>query len=50
MFLAQAYLDTGNRQNAIKYLSDAREWVLRNGQQNLLPQIEQGLKSLGSAN
>jgi tetratricopeptide (TPR) repeat protein len=50
MFLAQAYLNMGDRQNAIKYLSDAHEWVLRNGQQNLLPQIEQGLRSLGSGN
>ena len=49
MFLAQAYFNTGDRASTRKYLNEARDWVLRNGQQqNLLPQIEQSLNSLGS--
>ena len=47
MFLAQAYLNAGDRANARKYLNDAHEFVLRHGPSNLMPQIEAGLRSLG---
>lgn len=48
MFLTQAYVNLGDRQTARKYLAQAHEFVLRKGPSNLLPQIETGLKSLGS--
>jgi tetratricopeptide (TPR) repeat protein len=48
MFLVQAYVNTGDRQTARKYLEQAHQYVLRNGPSNLLPQIESNLKSLGS--
>ncbi len=49
MFLAQAYVNSGDRESARKYLGEAHEFVLKNGPSNLLPQIEAGLRSLGSA-
>ncbi len=48
MFLVQAYVNTGDRESARKYLNEAHDWVLKNGPPGLLPQIEKGLKSLGS--
>ncbi len=48
MFLAQAYLNTGDRSSARKYLNDARDFVLRHGPSALLPQIEEGLRTLGA--
>lgn len=48
MFLVQAYVNIGDRESARKYLTQAREWVIRKGPANLLPQIEEGLKRLGS--
>ena len=48
MFLVQAYVDLGDRATARKYLEQARQYVLRNGPSNLLPQIESNLRSLGS--
>jgi tetratricopeptide (TPR) repeat protein len=48
MFLVQAYVNTGDRATARKYLEQARQYVLRNGPPNLLPQIESNLRSLGS--
>src|ERR1700733_8270619 len=48
MFLVQAYVNTGDRATALKYLEQAHQYVLRNGPANLLPQIESNLKSLGS--
>jgi tetratricopeptide (TPR) repeat protein len=48
MFLVQAYVNTGDRATARKYLEQAHQYVLRNGPSNLLPQIESNLKSLGS--
>jgi tetratricopeptide (TPR) repeat protein len=47
MFLVQAYVNTGDREDAGKYLTQAHAWVLQRGPSNLLPQIETGLKSLG---
>jgi tetratricopeptide (TPR) repeat protein len=48
MFLVQAYVDTGDRASARKYLEQAHEYVLHKGPSSLLPQIESGLRSLGS--
>jgi tetratricopeptide (TPR) repeat protein len=48
MFLTQAYVNLGDRQSARKYLEQAHAFVLRKGPSNLLPQIEQNLKSLGA--
>jgi tetratricopeptide (TPR) repeat protein len=48
MFLVQAYVNTGDRANARKYLEQAHQYVLRKGPSNLLPQIESNLRSLGS--
>jgi tetratricopeptide (TPR) repeat protein len=48
MFLVQAYVNTGDRATARKYLEQAHQYVLRNGPSNLLPQIESNLRSLGS--
>ncbi len=48
MFLVQAYVNTGDRATARKYLEQAHQYVLHNGPANLLPQIESNLKSLGS--
>ena len=48
MFLAQAYVNLGDRAAARKYLEQAHQYVLRNGPSNLLPQIESNLRSLGS--
>jgi tetratricopeptide (TPR) repeat protein len=48
MFLAQAYVNLGDRATARKYLEQAHQYVLRNGPSNLLPQIERNLRSLGS--
>jgi tetratricopeptide (TPR) repeat protein len=48
MFLVQAYVNTGDRATALKYLEQAHQFVLRNGPANLLPQIESNLRSLGS--
>jgi tetratricopeptide (TPR) repeat protein len=48
MFLVQAYVNTGDRATALKYLEQAHQYVLRNGPSNLLPQIESNLRSLGS--
>jgi len=48
MFLVQAYVNTGDRASARKYLEQAHQYVLRNGPSNLLPQIENNLRSLGS--
>jgi len=48
MFLVQAYVNLGDRTTARKYLEQAHQYVLRNGPSNLLPQIENNLKSLGS--
>jgi tetratricopeptide (TPR) repeat protein len=48
MFLVQAYVNTGDRTSARKYLEQAHQFVLRNGPSNLLPQIESNLRSLGS--
>ena len=48
MFLVQAYVNTGDRATARKYLEQAHQYVLRNGPANLLPQIENNLRSLGS--
>jgi len=48
MFLVQAYVNTGDRATALKYLEQAHQYVLRNGPANLLPQIENNLRSLGS--
>jgi len=49
MFLVQAYVNTGDRATARKYLEQAHQYVLRNGPSNLLPQIESNLRSLGSS-
>jgi tetratricopeptide (TPR) repeat protein len=48
MFLVQAYVNTGDRVTARKYLEQAHQYVLRNGPSRLLPQIESNLRSLGS--
>jgi protein O-GlcNAc transferase len=48
MFLVQAYVNTGDRATARKYLEQAHQYVLRNGPSNLLPQIESNLRSLGA--
>jgi tetratricopeptide (TPR) repeat protein len=48
MFLVQAYVNLGDRATARKYLEQAHQYVLRNGPSNLLPQIENNLRSLGS--
>jgi tetratricopeptide (TPR) repeat protein len=48
MFLTQAYANLGDRQHAREYLEEARVEVLKNDPRNLLPQIERGLKLLGS--
>ena len=48
MFLVQAYVNMGDRASARKYLEQAHEYVLRNGPANLLPQIENNLKTLGA--
>ncbi len=48
MFLVQAYVNLGDKATARKYLEQAHAFVLRNGPANLLPQIESGLRSLGS--
>jgi tetratricopeptide (TPR) repeat protein len=48
MFLVQAYVNMGDRASARKYLEQAHQYVLRNGPSNLLPQIENNLRSLGS--
>jgi tetratricopeptide (TPR) repeat protein len=48
MFLVQAYVNMGDRATARKYLEQAHQYVLRNGPSNLLPQIENNLRSLGS--
>jgi tetratricopeptide (TPR) repeat protein len=48
MFLVQAYVNTGDRATARKYLEQAHQYVLRNGPSRLLPQIESNLRSLGS--
>ncbi|HTA41276.1 MAG TPA: tetratricopeptide repeat protein [Bryobacteraceae bacterium] len=48
MFLTQAYVNLGDRQSARKYLEQAHDFVLRKGPSNLLPQIEQNLKTLGA--
>jgi predicted Zn-dependent protease len=48
MFLAQAYANSGDRSNATEYLKQARERVLKTGPPQLLGQIEQGLRQLGS--
>jgi len=47
MFLVQAYVNTGDKATARKYLEQAHSFVLRNGPANLLPQIENGLRTLG---
>jgi tetratricopeptide (TPR) repeat protein len=48
MFLVQAYVNLGDRATARKYLEQAHQYVLRNGPSNLLPQIENNLRSLGA--
>jgi tetratricopeptide (TPR) repeat protein len=48
MFLVQAYVNTGDRATARKYLEQAHQYVLRNGPSRLLPQIESNLRSLGA--
>lgn len=48
MFLVQAYVNLGDKASARKYLEQAHEYVLRNGPANLLPQIENNLRSLGA--
>jgi tetratricopeptide (TPR) repeat protein len=47
MFLVQAYVNLGDRATARKYLEEAHEYVVRNGPADLLPQIENNLKTLG---
>jgi tetratricopeptide (TPR) repeat protein len=48
MFLAQAYANSGDKSNATEYLKQARARVLKSGPPQLLAQIEQGLRQLGS--
>jgi tetratricopeptide (TPR) repeat protein len=48
MFLAQAYLNAGDRAKAVDYLTQARPRVVKNGPAALLPQIDQGLAVLGA--
>jgi lipopolysaccharide biosynthesis regulator YciM len=48
MFLAHAYLSTGDRQNAREYLEQAHVRALKTGPPNLLAQIEKDLAQLGS--
>lgn len=48
MFLVQAYVNTGDKAMARKYLEQAHQYVLRNGPANLLPQIESNLRTLGA--
>ena len=48
VFLAQAYSKSGDVENALKYLELARTRALKTGPPELLEQIEQGLKQLGS--
>lgn len=48
MFLVQAYVNVGDKATARKYLEQAHGFVLRNGPANLLPQIENGMRSLGT--
>jgi predicted Zn-dependent protease len=48
MFLAQAYANVGDKANATEYLKQARLRVLKSGPPQLLAQIEQGLRQLGS--
>jgi tetratricopeptide (TPR) repeat protein len=48
MFLAYAYLSTGDRDNAREYLKQAHIRALKTGPPNLLAQIEKGLTELGS--
>jgi hypothetical protein len=48
MFLAQAYLNSGDVEKTKEYLRQARTRVVRTGPPNLLAQIEQGLRQLGS--
>ena len=48
MFLAQAYANLGDKANATEYLKQARSRVLKSGPPQLLAQIEQGLRQLGS--
>jgi len=49
MFLAQAYVRTGDRENAKEYLRQARARALKSGPPNLLAQIDKGLALLGSS-
>jgi len=48
MFMVQAYVNLGDRATARKYLEQAHDLVLRRGPSNLLPQIENNLRSLGA--
>jgi len=48
MFLAQAYLISGDRQHAREYLEQAHVRALKTGPPNLLAQIEKNLAQLGS--
>jgi tetratricopeptide (TPR) repeat protein len=49
MFLAQAYVNTGDLNHARDYLSQAHTRVLKTGPLSLQSQIEEGLKRLGPA-
>jgi superkiller protein 3 len=46
MFLARAYLTTGDRASALEYLRQAHARALRTGPPKLLAQIEKGLEQL----
>ncbi len=48
MFLAQAYANSGDKSQATDYLKQARARALKSGPPQLLAQIEQGLRQLGS--
>jgi tetratricopeptide (TPR) repeat protein len=48
MFVAQAYLTTGDRENARQYLEQAHVRALKTGPPNLVAQIEKMLAQLGS--
>ena len=49
MFLAYAYLNTGDRENAGEYLKQARVRALKTGPPKLLAQIDEGLAQVGSS-
>lgn len=48
MFLARAYLTSGDRQNALEYLNQAHVRALKSGPPKVLAEIERELAQLGS--